>query len=325
MDNGNITEWSHILVVMARDAGTPLLHSNTSLVVNIHLTNEFTPSFPASDVSIVVSEDIEIGSLVYQVMATDADFGSDGEIRYSLTDGNSDLRFFIDPISGNIITDATLDRESQDEYHLAVRARDMAASGLTRHGTTTVHVSLRDVNDNAPSFARTFYSQNVNENASIGEEVLTVQASDPDLGTNGKLVYSITSGNDGGLFSIESILGIIRVAKSLDLEAQDQSPDLTYHLVVLVSDKGIPVPLNNSVPVKLFIQSVNEFTPVLQHAHDIVINFNENTSVSSIIYDVNATDDDYGADGQLTYTITQGNRFGTFAIDGITGTLFKDD
>lgn len=318
MDSRELSTWTHMLIVMAQDAGSPLLHSNTTLVLHVIPKNEFAPSFASSAVSVTVSEDIAVGSLIYQARATDADFGSDGEIRYSITAGNDDLRFFIDAVSGNITTDAALDRETRPTYSLEITAEDRA-TGNRKSGTTTVLLSLTDVNDNAPSFAKSFYSQLVNEDVAIGEEVITVKATDPDFETNGELVYSIASGNERGLFSIESNQGIIRAAKSLDLETQNHTADRSYQLLIFVKDKGSPVELNNSVPLAITVQSVNEFTPALQHADNQVVELSENTSISTVIFDVNATDDDYGDDGVLTYSITNGNSLGTFAIDNVTG------
>ena len=318
MDTRELSTWTHRLSVMAQDAGSPVLHSTTTLIVHVISKNEFAPSFASSAVSVTVSEDIAVGSFIYQARATDADFGLDGKIRYSITAGNDHLRFLIDPVSGNITTDATLDRETQPTYSLEITAKDRA-TGNRKSATTTVLLSLMDVNDNAPRFAKSFYSQLVNEDIAIGDEVITVKATDPDFQSNGELVYSIASGNERGLFSIESNQGIIRAAKSLDLETQSHTADLSYQLVIFVKDKGSPEELNNSVPLAITVRSVNEFTPVLQHADNQVVQLSENTTVSTVIFDVNATDDDYGEDGVLTYSITNGNNLGTFVIDNVTG------
>lgn len=318
MDSKHISTWTHTLIVMAKDAGTPMLHSNTTLIIRVLLANEFAPSFAASDVSVTVSEDIADGSVIYQANATDADFGSDGEIRYSITSGNNGLNFFINSLTGKITTLAALDRESQGIYNLVVEAKDQSQSNK-KTGTTTVHLSLSDVNDNAPSFANNYYSAGVDENVTIGGEVFSVRATDPDLGTNGDLVYSIASGNDLGFFSIESNQGIIRAAKTLDLETQSHAAGRTYHLVIFVKDQGSPHSLNNSVPVTITVQSVNEFPPFLEHSDNQVVELSENATLSSAVFDVNATDNDYGDEGVLTYSITAGNSLGYFTINNVTG------
>ena len=319
MDSQQISTWTHTLVVMAKDAGTPTLNSNATLVIHVLLTNEFAPSFASLDESVEVGEDIAQGSVVFQANATDADFGSDGEIRYSITSGNNGLEFFMNSVTGQITTLATLDYETQDIYHLVVEAEDRAASGQEKTGTMTVHLSLRDVNDNAPTFAINYYSEPVHENVTIGGDVLTVRATDRDSGTNGDLVYSIESGNDQGFFSIESNQGIIRAAKSLDVDSQNYLADYVFNLVILAKDQGSPDSLNQSVSVTLTVQSVNEFAPVLSHADNQIIELSENTSISHVVFDVNATDQDYGADGVVTYSVTAGNSLGTFAIDNVTG------
>ena len=319
MDSQQVSTWTHTLIVMAQDAGTPILNSNATLVIHTLLANEFAPSFAAADVSVTISEDITQGSVVFDANATDADFGSDGEIRYSITDGNNDLKFYINSFTGQITTLSTLDRESQDAYHLIVEATDSPTSGQRKTGTMTVHLSLSDVNDNTPTFSANQYDGVVFENVTNSEDILSVHAADPDLGTNGNVIYSFESGNEQGFFSIEANQGIIRSAKSLDLESQNQLADHTFTLLILAKDQGTPESLNSSVSVTLKVRSVNEFAPVLIHADNQVKELSENTSVSQVVLDVNATDQDYGADGVLTYTITAGNSFGTFAIDNVTG------
>lgn len=320
MDNRKFSTWTHTLVVRAQDAGTPLLSSNTTLIIHVILKNEFAPSFVSSDVSIIIDEDIAKGSVIYDANATDADFGADGEIVYSITDGNNDLRFMIDAASGIITNDAALDREVQPTYDLVVTARDQATSSR-KSGTTTVHISLKDINDNTPTFVKNFYSKLVDETVTTGGEIITVEANDPDSGSNSDLTYSITSGNDRGFFSIESKQGIVRAAKDLDLETQNHTADRTYQLVIFVEDRGTPVPRNSSVSLIITVQNVNDFTPVLEHADNQIVDLSENTSIALVIFDVNATDGDYGEDGVLTYSLTAGNSFGTFDIDNVTGKL----
>lgn len=318
MDQRQISTWMETLVVIAKDAGTPMLYSNTTLVIHILIRNEFAPSFSAADISVTVSEDIAGGSAIYRANASDADFGPDGEIRYSIIGGNNDLKFFVNPVTGEITTLGALDRESKGQYDLVIQAQDQSSS-TRKSGTTSVHLSLADVNDNAPSFTSNHYYTTVEENVTIGGDVFTVTATDPDLGTNGDLVYSITSGNDRGFFSIESAQGVIRAAKNLDLETQSHTADRTYSLLVFVTDRGSPVPLNNSVSVTITVQNVNEFPPVLLHSDNQVIELSENASLASVVFDVNATDGDYGEDGVLSYSITAANSLGFFTINSSTG------
>ena len=67
-------------------------------------------------------------------------------------------------------------------------------------------VTVLDVNDVTPMFEPQSYLKSVMEN--IGElepvedrKILTISAKDDDEGDNAKIVYTITTGNEEGLFS----------------------------------------------------------------------------------------------------------------------------
>ena len=67
-------------------------------------------------------------------------------------------------------------------------------------------VTVLDVNDVTPMFQPQSYLKSVMEN--IGElepvedrKILTISAKDDDEGDNAKIVYTITTGNEEGLFS----------------------------------------------------------------------------------------------------------------------------
>ena len=63
---------------------------------------------------------------------------------------------------------------------LVVRAEDHGKPVLS--STVTVIMNIRDVNDNAPVFDPSSYSDEVAENATIGTSILTVTSTDIDTG-----------------------------------------------------------------------------------------------------------------------------------------------
>ena len=67
-------------------------------------------------------------------------------------------------------------------------------------------------------------------NAIAGYSVLKINATDPDFGPNGQLKFTITHGNENGIFSISSSTGQITLVKK---------PTLAFYLIqVNISDSG---------------------------------------------------------------------------------------
>ena len=60
-----------------------------------------------------------------QVHAMDVDSGANGEVRYSI-ESHAEKVFIIDPITGVVTTNQTLDREMKDKYEFKIVAHDMA-------------------------------------------------------------------------------------------------------------------------------------------------------------------------------------------------------
>ena len=75
---------------------------------------------------------------------------------------------------------ADLDRESNGaSYTLVVYAVD-GGSPVPQTGTTTVSVTVEDVNEDEPRFTRRAYSVFLSDNAAVGTEIVRVSAVDPD-------------------------------------------------------------------------------------------------------------------------------------------------
>src|SRR4029077_11415408 len=87
------------------------------------------PRFVSSSFESVILENTPVGSVVAQVIATDADHSkmstnNSSVISYSLVSGNVDSFFSIDPEKGVLILQRPLDVRQQAEYHLVVKATD---------------------------------------------------------------------------------------------------------------------------------------------------------------------------------------------------------
>lgn len=114
--------------------------------------------------------------------------------------------FSVDEHSGVISLERPLDREVQSVYELMARASDQGVPRLS--SLCQVVISVLDINDNPPVFEHREYTATVSEDVAVGTQVLRVQAASRDAEANGEISYSIISGNEHGLFSVDPRTGM---------------------------------------------------------------------------------------------------------------------
>lgn len=187
----------------ARDSGNVPRHSLVDVIITISDVNDNKPRFTQPSYSASIDEDESIGASVVKVSATDNDIGNNSKITYDIKAGNEQGEFKVDEKTGKITLNKTLDHETQSSYKLVVTASDHGSPPLT--SSVDVMVTVNDVNDNPPSFPKSLYNCTVAENLASGVAVCYVTATDPDSGPNGQLFYSITSGDTGNAFVINTV------------------------------------------------------------------------------------------------------------------------
>lgn len=187
----------------ARDGGNPSKGTVVDIKITISDVNDNRPLFDKPSYSPFISEDAATGSSVQKVFAQDNDIGTNKEITYDIKTGNEESMFILDKKTGLITLNRTLDHETKAAYGLVVTATDHGTPPLT--SSVDVIVTVNDVNDNPPSFPKSLYNCTVAENLAKGVAVCYVTATDPDSGVNGRLFYSIPSGNDGNAFVINTV------------------------------------------------------------------------------------------------------------------------
>ncbi|KAJ7407298.1 Cadherin-12 [Pitangus sulphuratus] len=147
---------------------------------------------------------INAGAYVLQVKATDADdptYGNSARVVYSILQGQP--YFSIDPKTGVIRTALpNMDREVKEQYQVLIQAKDMGGQLGGLAGTTTVNITLTDVNDNPPRFPKSIFHLKVPESSHVGSAIGRIRAVDPDFGKNAEIEYNIVPGDGGNLFDI---------------------------------------------------------------------------------------------------------------------------
>lgn len=219
--------------------------------------NDNAPVFSLPYYSVALPEDVEVGTLVTKVHATDIDVGINRKIKYSFVDSFNN-HFKIASDSGIITLAKPLDREIRAMYNLTVKAVDQGTPQL--HSLANVIVNVQDINDNPPEFANKYYFATVPEIDAIGTEVVRVLATSKDTGVNADVYYSLIGGNEHKKFAINNVTGSITIADMLDYEkAKD------FFLTVQAVDGGIP-PLSNIATVNITVTDCNDNAPAFSQS-----------------------------------------------------------
>uniref|UniRef100_A0A8C6SMK7 Cadherin domain-containing protein n=1 Tax=Neogobius melanostomus TaxID=47308 RepID=A0A8C6SMK7_9GOBI len=214
------------------------------ITVEIMDINDNSPTFSNNEQRFEISESTAIGSKFILDKALDADVGVNGLQRYSLTDGSKKVE---------MILQKALDREKQAHISLVLNAIDGGEPPMS--GTMQIHVTVLDANDNAPVFSKPLYRAKIPENAPKGTSVVTVSASDKDIGLNGDVIYKIATNRPNLLhiFTVNSKNGTIVLSGQLNFEKAKN-----YEIDIKAVDNG---GLSDSTKVIIEVLDVNDNKP----------------------------------------------------------------
>lgn len=258
-------------------------HNKGQQVFRIEIAdkNDHAPHFESKQY--VVSnllEDANQNFKVVEVKAVDDDDAS--QIVYTIVDGNIGNAFKIDSITGVITVNAALDYENITDYSLLVRAND----GIYED-STTVKISIENINDNPPVFVQEKYSTTINEEQIVDGCILNIEAYDPDIKDKSapqNIKYFIVKEEQQPLLSIDTN-GCLRTLKPLDRDAP--AGHKNWQIVIAAVDedgKG----LRKSTEAIVTLNDINDNAPFLTNRMPVV--WDENQQPASI---VQLTADDY--------------------------------
>uniref|UniRef100_A0A672TWJ1 Protocadherin Fat 3 n=1 Tax=Strigops habroptila TaxID=2489341 RepID=A0A672TWJ1_STRHB len=286
-----------------------LFVTQAAVEVTVTDVNDNNPVCEQVAYTALFPEDIPSNKVILKISAKDADIGSNGEIRYSLY-GPGNSKFLLDPENGELKSLAPLDREKIPAYNLVARATD----GGGRFCQSEIHLILEDVNDNPPVFSSDHYTACVYENTATKALLTRVQATDPDVGVNRKVTYSLADSADG-YFSVDQSSGIIILEHPLDRELQS-----SYNISVKASDQSIVLTLSSFATVTITVLDINDNPPVFER-RDYLVTVPEDTSPGTEVLSVFATSQDIGTNAEIAYLIRSGNEKGKFRINSKTGVI----
>lgn len=273
------------------------LEPPSEFIIKVQDINDNAPEFLNGPYHATVPEMSILGTSVTNVTATDADdpvYGNSAKLVYSILEGQP--YFSIEPETAIIKTALpNMDREAKEEYLVVIQAKDMGGHSGGLSGTTTLTVTLTDVNDNPPKFAQSLYHFSVPEDVVLGTAIGRVKANDQDIGENAQSSYDIIDGDGTALFEITSDAqaqdGIIRLRKPLDFETKKsytlKVEAANVHVDPRFSGRG---PFKDTATVKIVVEDADE--PPVFSSPTYLLEVHENAALNSVIGQVTARDPD---------------------------------
>ncbi|KFO72827.1 Protocadherin-23, partial [Cuculus canorus] len=292
------------LTVMACDDGSPALSATQVLTIVVVDVNDETPVFLKQLYETAVCENQDPGEVVIKVEAVDRDAGLNSLLQYEILPGTGYEKFKINSDSGELITTASLDRETQEIFSI---------KGIpSRSSTAQLYLMVLDENDHNPLFAKTQYQISVREDLEEGSAILDLFASDEDDGPNGEVTYALID-DTFGAFAVDSVTGSIVTTKALDRETKSQ-----YTFRAVASDCSTDLPRSTTVSVVVHVDDVNDSDPVFLQ-NPIRAFVPAETAVNETIATVRAEDMDLGSNGAVVFSLMPAET--VFQIDPKTGDI----
>ncbi|HXJ01237.1 MAG TPA: cadherin domain-containing protein, partial [Micropepsaceae bacterium] len=293
------------IVVHAND-GVHDVTQNVAVTVT-DVTEILIPPVFTSGTTASEAENSAATNVVYTASATDTN-----PLTYSLSSGGDNALFSINATTGEVRFLASPDYENPSDagnnnvYDIVVHAND-SVNDVTQN----VAISVTDVNDNAPVFLSGTTASEA-ENTAATHVVYDANATDADgTAANNTIVYSLSSGGDNALFSINAATGEVRFLASPDFETPaDANHDNVYDIVVHANDGVHNVTQNVAVTVT----DVNENVSPPVFTSGTTASETENTAATNVVYAASATDAN-----PLTYSLSSGGDNTLFSIDAATG------
>ncbi|XP_063784401.1 protocadherin Fat 2 [Pseudophryne corroboree] len=286
--------------VHVRDSGTPSLFASQPSKVTIQVTdvNDSPPKFLKD----IYEHNIYLPAYnnmhVLSVAAEDVD----SEVMYSISEGNMDNAFLIDPRVGLIILNDSSLLHSYRE--LSVKAWD----GMY-YDTALVKINVTEMEKTSLKFDRPLYKVNVTENNPHIIDLNMVDVVGNQL--NEPVYFSVLTWTEQ--FQISASSGILQTkGLAFDREIQDK-----YDVIVEARDIRNPSRISQS-KVEVYVQDVNDNPPVFLNT-PYYIAVEDGLEPGDVIFQVSAMDKDIGKNSALTYQLEEGSKY--FRIDPSLGDI----
>ena len=304
----------YTLLISASDQGVEPRTTTVRMHITVEDVNTHSPSITIRSLTKSgqpeVVENLPPGAFVAYASVQDLDRGRNGEA----TCRSKTSQFVLHPMhtrTYKVLTAAVFDREENGAQTLSIECVDKGTPPLSSVQDT--EVTVLDVNDNAPLFESAHYEISIMENVAVGQSILTVSASDTDIGTNAEIVYTLNSFNQ--YVAVQHDSGVIIVQDSIDYE---QVQEIGFE--VIATNKESPL-VSSTATVLIYVHNENDCTPTFTQS-SYSFGLFENMPSSTDVGTLSAIDSDAPPFNEFYYQVTANSALsGIFLVDPYTGKI----
>ncbi|KAL3875970.1 hypothetical protein ACJMK2_033864 [Sinanodonta woodiana] len=271
--------------VQVNDKGIPSMFDRASVRLTIIRIGK--PTFPVTEYSFRIDENTPLYTTIIQMQASDQQ--SLNNLIYEIRgDGLAPAYFEINNITGVIRTTKLFTDDNNKTPSYAIRVFAYRQNNPLEYAEALVYVTVIR-NPSAPTFLHGDLTLRIPESQQLSVAFGKVNATDPDVGTNGEITYSIAAIDPtyaSSYFFVNPNTGTLILIGNL---MEDPSTP-QYLLTVVAMDNGAPNRKQAQVRITVIVTR-NPNPPIFQKSLYTVY-INENVPTGSDVVQVNATDKD---------------------------------
>ncbi|XP_072001807.1 protocadherin gamma-B5-like isoform X40 [Engystomops pustulosus] len=227
--------------------------------------------------------------------------------------------FSVNLENGDLIASEKIDRESLCGAKLScfINLEAVIENPLNFY---TISIEIQDINDNAPVFSKKYYNISISESALPGIHFPLGNAEDPDLGTNSIQSYSLSS-NEWFTLDVKSSKEGIKYPEIILEQSLDREKKSFHEFILTASDGGKPSKTGTAI-IRITVQDFNDNIPEFMK-DTYHIRLPENSLIGSLVIQLNATDEDEGTNGFISYSFSRisNNADQLFSIESTKGEI----
>ncbi|KAI1721185.1 cadherin domain-containing protein [Ditylenchus destructor] len=311
------------ITVILRDS--PLGNPKARLVFEILDVNDNSPIFLNPSTTFFITVSASIGEVIGKVLATDADSGMNGLVRYSIQPETlPESSFAVDAITGELTVKQPLNREVKS-YEFVIEAKDIGTPSLRSQLNVSIFIlagnnTCRYLSRSQSAVNFTMNNQmnkfKISEDSPIGHYIGKFSYADVYKDDERTVVFKIVD-HSSRFFRINPLSGSIFLARQLDFEEQ-QIFTLNISMISFCgNDKS---QLFSIVTVE--ITDINDEAPAFTDGDHLEIRIAANLPgiYPLKIKQIKAKDPEEGVNGLITYSLIEGDTH-MFQINTSTGVL----